>query len=257
MRPDATPTPGFAALERLASIASDAGDTVMAFFGTSVDVDRKEDSSPVTAADRAAHACIVRQLVDRDSGTPIVSEEGALPPFDQRQEWKRFWLVDPLDGTKEFILGNGEFTVNIALIVDGEPVLGVVGAPALNTIFLAARGCGSWRCVSGGAFEPLRGGADVTPRGAVRVVESRSHWSQELEAFLATLGQVERIKLGSSLKFCRIAEGNGLFYPALDEPWNGMWPRETAWTRKTRSDRTTAGHRRSFTINRHSAPLDL
>jgi 3'(2'), 5'-bisphosphate nucleotidase len=207
-----TPIPGFAALERLASIASDAGDTVMTFFGTSVGVDHKEDSSPVTAADRAAHACIVRQLVDWDSGTPIVSEEGALPPFDQRQEWKRFWLVDPLDGTKEFILGNGEFTVNIALIVDGEPVLGVVGAPALNTMFLAARGCGSWRCVSGGAFEPLRG-ADVNRRGAVRVVESRSHGSQELEAFLATLGDVERIKLGSSLKFCRIAEGTADLYP--------------------------------------------
>ena len=208
-----TAMPGFAALERLASIAAVAGEIVMTFYGTSAGVDWKEDSSPVTSADRAAHARIVQELVDWDSGTPIISEEGALPPFDQRHEWKRFWLVDPLDGTKEFVLGNGEFTVNIALIVDGEPVLGVVGAPALNTIFLAARGCGSWRCVSGGAFEPLRGGADVNPRGAVRVVESRSHWSQELEAFLATLGQVERIKLGSSLKFCRIAEGTADLYP--------------------------------------------
>ena len=205
--------PDFAALERLASIAAVAGETVMTFYETSAGVDRKEDSSPVTAADRAAHACIVQELVDWDSGTPIISEEGALPAFDQRRDWKRFWLVDPLDGTKEFVSGNGEFTVNIALIVDGEPVLGVVGAPALNTIFLAARGCGSWRCVSGGAFEPLRWRAEVNPSEAVRVVESRSHWSPELEAFLATLGQVERIKLGSSLKFCRVAEGTADLYP--------------------------------------------
>jgi 3'(2'), 5'-bisphosphate nucleotidase len=78
-----------------------------------------------------------------------------VPPFEERSEWRHFWLVDPLDGTKEFVSGSGEFTVNIALIVDGEPVLGVVGAPALNAICIAARGCGSWRCVSGGAFELL------------------------------------------------------------------------------------------------------
>jgi 3'(2'), 5'-bisphosphate nucleotidase len=120
--------------------------------------------------------------------------------------------VDPLDGTKEFLARNGEFTVNIALIEDGEPVLGVINAPATGTIYAAERGSGAWRHAAG-VTERICGAGPRPLGAAVRVVESRSHPSRELEEYIATLGPVERIQLGSSLKFCRLAEGAADLYP--------------------------------------------
>jgi 3'(2'), 5'-bisphosphate nucleotidase len=183
----------------------------MRHYGQCEPIADKGFSNPVTAADRAAHDVIVRELAGWTPGVPVISEEGEVPPYAERRNWSRFWLVDPLDGTKEFISGNGEFTVNIALIDDGEPVLGVVGAPALDLLYFAERGHGAWRRRSGGESERIH---STLPNPAVtRVVESRSHPTRELEAFIATLGAVERVKLGSSLKFCRIAEGSADLYP--------------------------------------------
>jgi 3'(2'), 5'-bisphosphate nucleotidase len=199
------------ALDRLIDIACAAGRAAMRHYGDCGTIQHKAAGSPVTAADRAAHECIVAELQSWDPGTPVISEEGVVPPYHERAPWRRFWLVDPLDGTKEFIAANGEFTVNIALIDGGQPILGVVGAPALETIYFAGHQIGAWRRDSNGRSERIRG---ATSRdGAIRIVESRSHPSPELEAFITGLGLVERIRLGSSLKFCRVAEGRADLYP--------------------------------------------
>jgi 3'(2'), 5'-bisphosphate nucleotidase len=198
-------------MDRVVQLALEAGATVMEFYGRPGDIEQKGSAGPVTAADRAAHDRIVGALTRWDPDTPIVSEEAPLPGYDVRREWRRFWLVDPLDGTKEFLAQNGEFTVNIALIECGEPVFGVVVAPALDTVYFAARGEGAWKREGNAAsvrLSPDTGGGTVT-----RVVESRSHPSPQLEAFIATLGPVERTRLGSSLKFCRVAEGSSDVYP--------------------------------------------
>jgi 3'(2'), 5'-bisphosphate nucleotidase len=198
-------------MDRLMDIAALAGSRIMQIYGGSCAVDRKDDGSPLTAADRAAHECIQRELMQWTPDVPVISEEGDLTPFDERQRWTRFWLVDPLDGTKEFLARNGEFTVNVALIDNGEPVLGVVAAPALDTTYVAGRELGAWRRVGAGTTTRIVG-RSPSPH-VTRIVESRSHSSADLEGFIAMLGPVERIKVGSSLKFCRIAEGSADMYP--------------------------------------------
>jgi 3'(2'), 5'-bisphosphate nucleotidase len=200
-----------ASLDRLLHIADDAGAAALAYYGAPCAVARKEDDSPVTQADHAAHQVIVDQLADWDCTIPIISEESPLPPYEQRANWPRFWLVDPLDGTKEFLAQNGEFTVNIALIENGEPVLAAIVAPALATAYSGGRGLGSWRSDARGHTIRLPAGEQ---RGgdALRIVESRSHPTPRLEAFIESLGPVQRIPLGSSLKFCAIAEGTADVY---------------------------------------------
>jgi 3'(2'), 5'-bisphosphate nucleotidase len=208
--PAQTPLAGSATAQRLIEIAAAAGAAAMRHYQAG-EVETKADGSPVTLADRAAHGVIVSALEELTPDVPIVSEEGAIPPASVRQSWKRFWLVDPLDGTKEFIAGNGEFTVNIALIEDGQPVVGVVSAPALGITYAAADGWGAWKYGPGDRVQRL---ATTPGRPAVtRVVESRSHPSAELEAFVAALGPSERIRVGSSLKFCLVAEGAADIYP--------------------------------------------
>jgi 3'(2'), 5'-bisphosphate nucleotidase len=200
------------AMTRVAEIADAAGLAAMRFYGRSAGAQTKGDGSPVTEADRAAHDVIISALSRLTPGVPVVSEEADVPSFEERRRWNRFWLVDPLDGTKEFIAANGEFTVNIALIENGTPVLGVVAAPALSTTYVAASGFGSWR--HDGSEPPSRlESQDSQPAGITRVVVSRSHPSPRLESFLTSLGSVERIPLGSSLKFCRVAEGSADIYP--------------------------------------------
>ena len=202
------------ALNTLITIARDAGDAVMAHYGGDTVVQLKSDASPVTAADHAAHAVIVAALASIFPDVPVISEEGEIPSHDARQHWRRFWLVDPLDGTKEFIHRNGEFTVNIALIEDGVPVLGVVFAPALNVLYAAGRGLGSWK-YDGGAERQQLFGPEAPGIDGVTIVESRSHPSAELEAFLATLTVASRLPAGSSLKFGLVAEGKAHLYPRL------------------------------------------
>ncbi len=200
------------ALHYLSGIAEEAGHAAMEHYHAGLAVQQKEDRSPVTAADHAAHAVIVRGLAEWDPAIPIISEEGDIPGPAERAHWTRFWLVDPLDGTKEFVQRNGEFTVNIALIDRGEPVLGVVLAPALNLLYYAGAGLGTWKREAGGSAarvysEPPR------PGQALVVAESRSHPSAELEAYLETIAVARRVQAGSSLKFCWVAEGKADIYP--------------------------------------------
>ena len=182
--------------------------------GVPAGVREKEDRSPVTLADEVAHGIILEGLRGVDPATPIISEEAEAAAFTARRGWRRFWLVDPLDGTKEFIKHRAEFTVNIALIEDGEPVLGVVLAPALNLLYWAVKGEGAWREENGGS--PQRIYSDVPAPGMpLTVVESLSHPSPELEQYLQTIPVARRVKAGSSLKFCWVAEGRADIYPRL------------------------------------------
>ncbi|MFN8651932.1 MAG: 3'(2'),5'-bisphosphate nucleotidase CysQ [Gemmatimonadales bacterium] len=202
------------ALVRLSHLAVAAGHATMVHYGPNVAVEKKADQSPVTAADRAAHAIICEGLHHWDPTVPVISEEGQIPGPAERAGWDRFWLVDPLDGTKEFIHQNGEFTVNIALIEFGEPVLGVIYAPALDLLYYAGKGLGAWKREGSGAPERIT--SRPAPAGAaLRVAESRSHPSKELEEFLRTIQVAERVPAGSSLKFCWIAEGRADIYPRL------------------------------------------
>jgi 3'(2'),5'-bisphosphate nucleotidase len=200
------------ALVRLAAIAVEAGQAAMAHYGDGLAVSLKADRSPVTAADHAAHDVIVRELAQWDAEIPIVSEEGEIPGPAVRAGWRRFWLVDPLDGTKEFISRNGEFTVNIALIDGGVPALGVVYAPALDRLYYAGSGLGAWRRDGGGVPTRITSRPPL-PGHALRVAESRSHPSKELEAWLATVPVAARVPMGSSLKLCLVAEGAADVYP--------------------------------------------
>ena len=198
-------------LGRLAEIVREAGTVVMAYYAQAGQVEFKADKSPVTAADRAAHRVIVDAL-GQWADIPIVSEEGDVAPFTTRKQWSQFWLVDPLDGTKEFLNHNGEFTVNVALIEHGIPVLSAVLAPALDVLYLAARGLGAWR--QHGSAPAMRLQSWHRPAGtAVVVAESRSHASPELEAYLRTIPVARRVRAGSSLKFCLVAEGKADIYP--------------------------------------------
>ena len=200
------------ALNHLNGIAEEAGRAAMAHYHSAVVVQQKGDRGPVTAADHAAHAVIVRGLSEWDPAIPIISEEGDIPDPAARAQWTRFWLVDPLDGTKEFLQRNGEFTVNIALVDRGAPVLGVVLAPALDLVYYAGAGLGTWRRQNGSPAtrvfsDPPR------PGQALVVAESRSHPSAELEAYLDTIPVARRVQAGSSLKFCWVAEGKADIYP--------------------------------------------
>ena len=202
-------------IEEVAAIASAAGDAALRLYrDNGAWVRRKEDGSPVTAADMAAEEVIRTRLRALDPAIPYLSEEGPLPAPAERRGWRRFWLVDPLDGTKEFLRRTDEFTVNIALIEDGEPVLGAVAAPALGVVYYAASGQGAWKRRGTRRSERIRSRL-ADPGQPLRVVESRSHPSPELEDFLAGYTIRERLKVGSSLKFCLLAEGRADIYPRL------------------------------------------
>ena len=195
-------------------LAREAGRAIMLHYGGAAESQEKEDRSPITLADRAAHTILVDGLHRLDPSTPVISEEGAIAPMEERRAWRRFWLVDPLDGTKEFIKRRDEFTVNVALIEDGEPVLGVVLAPALDLLYWAVKGDGAWRQQGAAAAERIA--SRTVPRGTpLIVVESLSHPSAELEEYLATIPVARRVKAGSSLKFCWVADGRADLYPRL------------------------------------------
>jgi 3'(2'), 5'-bisphosphate nucleotidase len=202
-------------MERTCRIARRAGAAVMSLYGRVLDVRQKGDQGPVTEADRLAHQIIVNELNAWDPMIPVVSEEADAPGYDIRRRWTRWWLVDPLDGTKEFLAANGEFTINIALMEAGAPVLGAVYAPALQTMYCGGLGIGSWR--QRDQEQAAERIYSLPPRRdqTLRVVESRSHRSPELEQYLETLQIVERVQVGSSLKFCRLAEGRADVYPRM------------------------------------------
>ncbi|MCB1845482.1 MAG: 3'(2'),5'-bisphosphate nucleotidase CysQ [Halioglobus sp.] len=200
-------------LEPVKELAQAAGAAILQVYGGDFHVSHKDDDSPLTKADLASNRIIVAGLRALAPDLPLISEEIALPPYAERSQWPRYWLIDPLDGTREFVSRNGEFTVNIALIDQRRPVLGVVYAPVTGFTYAAAEGLGAMRQSGDGAPVPI----SVASRAAVppRVIGSRSHRGASLDAYLAKLGEHEFLPMGSSLKFCRIAEGAADLYPRL------------------------------------------
>lgn len=175
-------------------------------FGTTL----KADHSPLTKADLAAHHLIIQGLEELTPELPALSEESRTILYPTRQEWETYWLIDPLDGTKEFIKRNGEFTVNIALIENGKPTLGVVNAPALNATYFAAQGSGAFKQAAD--TDTIRISAGDYRKKPLTVAVSRSHGKKESMQCLAKLGAYEAIEMGSSLKFCLVAEGKASLY---------------------------------------------
>ena len=202
-----------AILEEIRTIARTAGDAIMSVYARDFSVELKDDRSPVTGADRAADDVICSGLGKLRPALPVLSEESALTAWEERRQWKRYWLVDPLDGTKEFVKRNGEFTVNIALVEDHRAVLGVVLAPALNLEFSGLCGTGAWRRDADGSQVPVR--ASRGRSNPLRVMGSRSHPGPGLSAYLARLGPYELNPMGSSLKVCMVADGQADIYPRL------------------------------------------
>ena len=214
-------------LTKAISAALKAGEAIMAIYNDPTEdfgVERKADNSPLTKADKAAHGVIVDALTS--IGFPILSEEGREMAYSERAEWGAFWMVDPLDGTKEFIKRNGEFTVNIALIEGGTPTMGVVYVPALKDLYFAAEGVGSFKIAgivdsADASLEQLVERAMKMPFAAEHegtvVIASRSHMSVETEEFVQKLTDeghdVKLLNCGSSRKICLVAEGTADFYP--------------------------------------------
>ena len=212
-------------LEELIQAALRAGCEIMKIYNspeTDWQVERKADNSPLTLADRRSHEVIAEALAA--SPFPMLSEEGTIPPFEERNGWTKLWVVDPLDGTKEFLKRNGEFTVNIALVENSMPTLGIIYAPALYRLY--------WGVLGEGAFMAQVDPEDMgirpeqrlplhreRPTASCRVVASRSHLSPETEQFINCLRhahlQVETVSAGSSLKICLVAEGAADVYPRL------------------------------------------
>ncbi len=181
-----------------------------------VQLANKDDHSPLTQADLASHELISEGLARLWPGLVVVSEEDA-DSMRHRTPVGSFWLIDPLDGTKEFLARNGEFTVNIALVVKGEPVWGLVHAPALEQMYWGGQSWGAWRALAGAGrrVESIRVSAPVSAGSPVRVVASKSHLNAQASAFIERLGAADLVQAGSSLKFCRVAEGLADVYPRL------------------------------------------
>ncbi len=201
--------------EAVIVIAREAGAAIMAVYDNvsyenALAVEHKADASPLTAADMAAHHAIVEGLQRLAPEWPVLSEEAADIPWSARSQWGTYWLVDPLDGTREFIKRNGEFTVNIALIKHNEPIFGVVYAPVTGELWHAEQGRNAYRR-QGEVDVLLR--TRVPAQAPLRVAASRSHRDASTQAFLERMGNIEIVGLGSSLKFCRIAEGTLDVYP--------------------------------------------
>lgn len=194
-----------------------AGAAILPHWRNDVVVNEKADASPVTAADMAAHHILDAGLITLDPSIPVLSEEAADIALSERAQWSRWWLVDPLDGTKEFIAGSEEFTVNVALIEDGRVVFGVVGIPATGLCYYGGAGLGAWRADAAGVSAAIS--VRLAPQEAFTLVASRRHSSPAQEALLAGLserfGDLQLASVGSSLKFCLLAEGNADCYPRL------------------------------------------
>ena len=202
-----------ALVEPVVAMAREAGDAILEVYATDFDVQNKADESPLTQADLASHRCIVAGLKALTPDVPIISEEEGLPDFETRSSWSTYWLIDPLDGTKEFINRNGEFTVNIALISNHRPVLGVVYVPVQNKTYIGCEGLGSELRDENGSAQAIHVASNSA--SPVRVVGSRSHRGASLDAYLEKLGEHDMVPMGSSLKFCVIAEGGADVYPRL------------------------------------------
>jgi 3'(2'), 5'-bisphosphate nucleotidase len=225
----------------LLPIVAGAGAAIMEVYGAAFAVQRKDDNSPLTQADLESQRVIIEGLKRITPEVPILSEESATAPWLQRQTWRELWVVDPLDGTREFVKRNGEFTVNVALVVEHEPLLGVVAAPAQGLTYWGAAGVGAFNILKGGERRRIH---TVAPQRPLRVVGSRSHASSETAAYLERLGPHVVTPMGSSLKFCLLAEGKAELYPRFGatSEWDtaaGQAVLEAAGGHVTRMD----GHR--------------
>ena len=200
-------------IQGVIALTRQAGSAIMEVFKSAFDVHLKNDNSPVTAADTKANAIIIEGLKDITPEIPILSEEGGDIPFEKRSKWESFWLVDPLDGTKEFIKKNNEFTVNIALLKENQPIFGVVFAPALDILY--------WGCVDKGAYKSNIGNSynsisvNSQLSDPVQIAGSRSHPSIKMNVFTSQFKKYEVKPMGSSLKICLVADGSVHFYPRL------------------------------------------
>lgn len=206
------PDIGLNLLHQVADIAKRAGREIMTVYATDFDVETKGDQSPVTAADQLAEDLITAALIaEVTDQIPIVGEEAVEADGLTQPTGPRFWLVDPLDGTKEFVKRSGEFTVNIALIENGAPILGVVHLPVLDETFSAAQGIGAFKQTADA--EPVQIQSRTPPAEGLTAVVSKSHGAEEADEFLTRYTVANRIGAGSSLKFCRVAEGAADIYP--------------------------------------------
>lgn len=210
-------------VDRVVTLCEQAGQAILEVYQChdGIEVDYKADDSPLTQADLAAHKILSSALEAIYADVHVVSEESALPPFEQRQQWSTYWLIDPLDGTKEFINRNGEFTVNVALIHQGRPVLGVVHVPVQAITYTGARGLGATKRSPTQTHNiNVRSLQERQQQGlSIDVVASRRHGSDQLQQALAKLknqfGEIDTLSMGSSLKFCVVAEGKADIYPRL------------------------------------------
>ncbi|MCP3921795.1 MAG: 3'(2'),5'-bisphosphate nucleotidase CysQ [Desulfobacterales bacterium] len=201
-------------LEKIIEISKLASNEILKIYNSEIEVIEKKDNSPLTQADLASHRLIVKELKKLTPNLPILSEESAEIEWTERQKWETYWLIDPLDGTKEFVKRNGEFTVNIALIHGDQSVLGVVYAPVTDSYYAAAKGINSFKGTPDG--KRIKCKVDAHENGSKwKVVGSRSHTNKQTEEFLNQLEDYEIIPMGSSLKLCMVAEGAADLYPRI------------------------------------------
>lgn len=200
-------------IEEIKGLAKRAGEKTLEIYNKDFSVEYKDDESPLTEADLASHNIIVEGLQKLYPDIPILSEESKVIPYSQRKDWGTFWLIDPLDGTKEFTKKRGEFTVNIALIKGNKPVLGVVYAPVKGITYYGASN-GSFKQI--GNNEPLKLPTEENKSARLRVVASKSHFTPETKDYIESLNKdYELVSIGSSLKICLVAEGTADIYPRL------------------------------------------
>ncbi|MEM9478285.1 MAG: 3'(2'),5'-bisphosphate nucleotidase CysQ [Verrucomicrobiota bacterium] len=206
-------------LERVKEAALAAGEAILEIYAREFSVEEKEDKSPLTEADRAAHEILVAALEEATPEIPIISEEAKTLPYAERKGWSQLWMIDPLDGTKEFIKKNGEFTINVAFVEDGVPTAGVVYQPTEKKLYFGGPETGAFCQIDGGEAVPVKNEAHYSEKDEVCVVASRSHLSPEVEKFVEDLKaqgkDVEFLSAGSSLKLCKVAEGSADVYPRL------------------------------------------
>ncbi len=208
-------------IREVVSISQKAGVAILDIYNQSdIEVDLKADQSPITQADIASHNIIVNNLRNLTPEIPILSEESSNVEFHERSEWELYWLIDPLDGTKEFLKRNGEFTVNIALIENNTPILGVIFVPVTNEIYWGSKKFGSYYSLDGESYEKLSVSDSLSD--TLKIVASRSHANEEMETLLNSIDNFELLSKGSSLKFCLIASGKADIYPrfGLTSEWD-------------------------------------
>ena len=208
-------------LNQLIEISKDAGKAILEVYNREGDlnVNKKSDDSPITEADLAAHKIIEERLKQLTPDIPFLSEESEMPDYQTRSQWESYWLVDPLDGTKEFVNRNGEFTVNIALIKNHKPVAGIVYVPVTDVAYYGAEGLGAFKKAANNSVEPISTRTMAEKVGPTIVVASRRHGAEKLDAALELIenkfGECDLANMGSSLKICLVAEGKADIYPRL------------------------------------------